>query len=88
MSRTSSERLMHVQFTFCVYRDPRYPVKKGVPIISAKLTETRPCKGIFFIKNETLTQVFSCKFYKIFKNTFSKRMCLKMENRATKILKQ
>ena len=33
--------------------------------------QTEACN---FIKKETMTQVFSCEFYKIYKNTFSYRI--------------
>ena len=48
----------------------------GVDILRnfAKFTGKHLCRSFFFnkvagIKNETLAQVFSCKFYEIFKNT-------------------
>ena len=48
--------------------------KKGVLKNFARLTGKHPCQNLFcrpcnFIKKETLAQVFSREFYKIFKNT-------------------
>ena len=51
---------------------PEVFCRKGVLRNFAKFTGKRPCQGNF-IKKETLAQVFSCKFCKIFKNTFSYR---------------
>ena len=54
-------------------------VKKGVLRKFAKFTEKHLCQGLFFnkvvgacnfIKKEALTQVFSCEFCEISKNTF------------------
>ena len=52
--------------------------KKGVLKNFAKFTGKRPCQSLFFNKAAglrsatlfTLAQVFSCKFCRIFKNTF------------------
>ena len=50
--------------------------KKGVLKNFAKFTRKHLCLSLLqaeaysFIKKETLAQVFSCEFYKIFKNTF------------------
>ena len=68
---------------------PEVFCSKGVLRNFAKFTGKRPCQGLFFnknaglrqlrpeacnfIKKETLAQVFSCEFCKIFKNTFSYR---------------
>ena len=69
---------------------PEVFCRKGVLRNFAKFTGKRPCQGLFFNKNadlsnsglrpvtllkkETLAQVFSCEFCKIFKNTFSNRI--------------
>ena len=50
-------------------------MKIGVLKNFTKFTGKHRCQSLFllscnFIKKETLTQVFSCKFCKIFKNTF------------------
>ena len=47
-------------------------MKGSAGVVWVKLT-TYICiykKACNFIKKETLAQVFSCKFYEIFKNTF------------------
>ena len=50
--------------------------KVGVLSNFGKLTKTHPCRSLFLIKacnlikNDNPTQVFSCQFCKIFKNTF------------------
>ena len=43
---------------------------KDALIIFAKFTGKHLFQGLFFIKGETLTQVFSYEFYKTFKNTY------------------
>ena len=55
-------------------------IKKGLLKNFSKFTEKHLCQSLFFnkdagaadnfIKKETLAQVFSCEFCKIFKNTF------------------
>ena len=51
----------------------RFSVKKGVLKNFTNFTEKHLCWSLFFnkkenfIKKETLTQLFSCKFFKIFK---------------------
>ena len=47
----------------------RCSVKKVLSIISQNSQEST-CQSLLFIKLETLAQVFSCEFRKIFKNTF------------------
>ena len=47
-------------------------MKKDVFKNFAKLTGKHLCRSLFFEKVETPTQVFFCKLYKIFKNTFFK----------------
>ena len=51
--------------------------KKDVYRNFTKFTGKHLCQSLFFtlnfIKKETLAQVFSCKFFKISKNTFSYR---------------
>ena len=44
--------------------------KKGVLRNFVKITGKHLCQSLFFIKKEALTQVFSCDFYEISKNTF------------------
>ena len=44
--------------------------KKGVPRNFAKFTGKQLCQSLFFIKKETLAQLFSCEFFEISKNTF------------------
>ena len=47
--------------------------KKGVLKSFAKFTGRRLCQSLFFnkvVKKETLTQVFSCEFCEVSKNTF------------------
>ena len=65
-----------------MYRNslPEVFCKKGVPGNFAKFTGKHLCQSLFFnkvaglwlaaIKKETLAQVFSCEFCKIFKNAF------------------
>ena len=50
----------------------RCSVRKGVLRNFAKFTGNHLCQSLFFnfIKKETLTQVFFCDFWEIFKNTF------------------
>ena len=56
----------------------RCSLRKYVLRNFAKFTGKHLCQGLFisgpkacnFIKKDTLTQVFSCEFCKIFKNTF------------------
>ena len=64
---------------------PEVFCKKGVLKNFAKFTGKHPCQSLFFnkvaglrlqlkrLKKETLTQVFSCEFWKISKNSFSYR---------------
>ena len=62
---------------------PEVFCRKGVLRNFAKFTGKHLCQSLFFnkvaggacnfIKKETLAQVFSCEFCKIFKNTFSYR---------------
>ena len=62
---------------------PEVFCKKGVLRNFAKFTGKHLCQSLFFnkvagaacnfIKKETLTQVFSCEFCEISKNTFSQR---------------
>ena len=51
---------------------PEVFCKKGVLENFTKFTEKHLCQSLFF-KKETLTQVFSCEFYEIFKNIFFDR---------------
>ena len=55
--------------------------KRGILKVFAKFTEKRLCQSLYFnkvvspqacnfLKKRALTQVFSCDFYKIFKNNF------------------
>ena len=44
--------------------------KKGVLKNFAKFTGKHLCQSKNLVKKETLTQVFSCEFFKVFKNTF------------------
>ena len=46
------------------------------PIKNNKLLNEMHSFRHFLIENETLAQVFSCGFFKIFKNTFSYRILL------------
>ena len=48
----------------------RCSVRKGVPRNFAKFTGKQLCQSLFFIKKETLAQLFSCEFFEISKNTF------------------
>ena len=55
--------------------------KKGILKISKKLTGKHLCHGLFvqaefsnFIKKETMTQVFSCEYWDIFKSNFIYRI--------------
>ena len=59
-----------------------YSVKKGVLKNFAKFIRTRLCQSLIFNKvaglwKETLAQVFSCEFCKIFKYTFFAEHLLK-----------
>ena len=64
----------------CKNSHRRYSVRKGVLRNFAKFTEKPLCRSLYFnkvagqvcnfIKIETLTQVFSCEFCEISKNTF------------------
>ena len=45
-------------------------VKKRVLRNFEKLTEKHLCQSLFFIKKETVAQVFPCKFCRVSKNTF------------------
>ena len=66
-------------FTFCCWRleqkcslnrrSPEVYCKKGVLKNFAKFTGKHLCQSLFF-KKETLAQMFSCEFCKIFKSTF------------------
>ena len=47
----------------------RYFVRKGVLRNFAKFAGKHLCQSLFFIKKETLTQVFSCEFCEVSKNT-------------------
>ena len=51
---------------------PRYSIRKGVLRNFAKLTGKHLCQSLFFnkVKKETLSQVFSCEFCELSKNTF------------------
>ena len=55
--------------------DQKFSMKKGVLENFSKfkgknLRQSLLFNKVFFIKTETLSQVFSCKFREIFKNTF------------------
>ena len=69
--------------TYCTRRNShqRFSIKKGVPKNYTKFTSKHLCHCLFFNnaavlrsatfwKKKTLTQVFSCEFCKILKNTF------------------
>ena len=47
--------------------------KKGALKYFTKLTGKHRCQSPFFIKVETLAQVFSCEFCEVFKNTYLQR---------------
>ena len=55
-----------------LFRNSRWEVfcKKGFPKIFAKFTWKHLCQSLQFIKKETLAQVFSFEFWKIFQSTF------------------
>ena len=62
---------------------PEVFCKKGVLKNFARLTGKHPCQNLFcrpcnFIKKETLAQVFSREFYKIFKTPLDDCFCLKI----------
>ena len=48
----------------------RCSIKNGVLRNFAKFTGKKLCQSLFFIKKETLAQVFLCEVCKVFKNTF------------------
>ena len=68
--------------TICLSRSSRPEVfcKKGVLRTFTKFTGKHLCHRLFFNKiagkKEPLTQVFSCEFFEIFKNTFFYRIPL------------
>ena len=49
---------------------PEVSCKKDVLRYFAEFTGKHLCQSLFFIKKETLGQMFSCKFCEIFKNIF------------------
>ena len=51
----------------------RCSVRKGVLRSFAKFTAKHLCQTLYFIKKETLAQVFTCEYCDISKNTFSYR---------------
>ena len=71
---TNKAWLKIVILLMSLFRNSRPEVfcKKGVLRNSAKVTGKHLCQSLFF-KKETLTQVFSCEFCKISKNTFFHR---------------
>ena len=52
---------------------PEMFCQKGILRNFANFTGKHLCQGFFVIKKATLPQVFSCKFCKIFKNSFFRR---------------
>ena len=60
---------------------PEVFCKKGVLRNFTKFTGKHLCKSFFFIKKETLAQVFSCEFCEISKNTFYYRTPLLVASR-------
>ena len=65
---------------------PRYSIRKGVLKNFAKLTGKHLCQSLFFnkVKKETLSQVFSCEFCEISKNTFFTEHLWATASKATK----
>ena len=55
---------------------PELFYKKGVRRNFTKFTEKHLCQSLFFIKKETLAQVFFCGFCEISKETFLHRTLL------------
>ena len=66
-------KLLYFYFNNFWKQPPEVFYQKGVPENFAKFTGKHLCQSLFFNKvaeKETLAQVFSCEFCKIFKNTF------------------
>ena len=87
---------------FKFFRSSRLDVfcKKGVLVNFAKLTGIHLCQGLFFnkvaglrpeacnfIKKKTLTQMYSCEFCEIYKNTFFTEHVQPTASEKLKILK-
>ena len=59
---------------------PEVFCKKGVLRNFAKLTGKHLCQSLFFIKKETLAEVFSCEFFKISEDSFFYRTIIHDKN--------
>ena len=72
------DKLRYSGGEFLQKQSPELFYKEGIHKNSAKFTRKHLCQSLFFerpetcnfIEKESLTQVFSCEFWEIFKNTY------------------